>query len=649
MKKWLLLLVLLVIAIVVGVWLSAVQSSSPVEFGASADSGLLSADAASSDPKKAATSVKALDTTNFAECRRFTVDKQSEEGKWFRDSYESWGSYLAQGYSLDDITAAIDHLGNSNFAESFRITQLREHSQLQQTNHQLTQSFYDELSDDETEAAESMGFSIMRVVPNPQLVQFIALPEAEKAQQVGKQEVSVDDIAALMLDPQVAETDIQALLAQVANVNATVGFEQLASTSLLDFAIFGNRGAIVKQLLDGGMPLSNDRYLGASQEWALVNLSEQMDRDDAATAKAVNIVNLLIPYGAGSRFSQHSDTLIEGSIPRWYFKFDPSDIARLQQDYGLDLTQIPPREAMPMDDDSASSALISELELQRRDYLNQTLGVTDANDAFSRCNNTLAAVEQRWKAKRAGDELYALRQQYPDNTALLLQQAATIDPLVVDLYREQTISSYPQRVVPEAHDILMSLGRDNDIDRVISKLQPLELTVPQKNYVVLQALYFDGRYYRKLADSSLFSDDVPYYTLARHQLTKPFVEQLEQGGADLTDKDDRGKTLLYYAVAAHKLELMDYLQQQGYPFDLDELHGEDPLHQVLDVSRGDFDPAKLLPMVEILMRYQPTINPFHLQRLALMKLMYPALYQQLADKSPQLQVNDATPLPNVRP
>lgn len=648
MKKWLLLLALLVIAIVVGVWFFAVQSSSPVELSTSADSGLVSADAGQSDPQKAATPVKALDTTNFAECRRFTVDKQSEEGKWFRDSYESWGSYLAQGYSLDDITAAIDHLGNSNFAESFRVTQLREHSQLQQTNHQLTQSFYDQLSDDEAEAAESIGFNIQRVVPNPQLMQFIALPEAEKVQQVAKQEVSVDDLAALMLDPQVAETDIQALLTQVADVNATVGFEGLASTSLLDFAIFGNRGAIVKQLLDGGMPLNNDRYLGSSQEWALVNLSEQKNKGDAATAKAVNIVNLLFPYGAGARFSQHSDTLIEGDIPRWYFKFEPSDITRLQQDYGLDLTQIPPREAMPMDDDSASSALISELEQQRRDYLNQTLGVTDANNAFTRCNNTLVAVEQRWKAKRAGDELDDLQQQYPDNSALLLQQAARIDPLLVDIYREQTINSYPKHVALEAQDILGTLGRTNDIDSVISKLQQLELTVPQKNYVLLQALKFDGRYYRKLVESSLFSSDVPYYILAWPQLNKQFVQQLEQGGADLTDKDDRGKTLLYYAVDAHKLELMDYLQQEGYPFDLDEQHGEDPLHHVLDVSRGDFDPAKLLPMVEILMRYQPKVDQFHLRRMALLKLMYPALYQQLSQGYPQLQVTDDTPLPAVK-
>ncbi|KFZ39198.1 hypothetical protein HR45_02055 [Shewanella mangrovi] len=649
-RKWTLLLAaMVVVVIVLLLLLSTSHQPSSQQITPVAPQQFAVKNGAATAAGRSIPTASPPDPHNFADCRRLTKDKDKAENTWLWENYEQWDRYLAQGYSLDEITQAIDYLGNSNFAEEFRIKQLRKHSQLTQDNLSIQKTFEDNAPDDVLQGAKALGFKLQRKIPVPDLAEFMALDDAEKAKRPMPQQVSIDDVAYFLIDIETKEADIQRLLTHLENPAATVGYDKIATTSLLDYAIYGNRAGIVKQLLDAGVQPSNDRYLGSSQEWALINLSDHIFDDKTQVTVAVDIVNMLLPYDLGARFSAQDDKNIEGYIPRNYFRFEPPQVRQLMQDYGLDLMEIPQRDAIALDVKHRQSPLITELSRQRAEYLNQQFGIDDSPVFFQHCHDTLAEVRQRWQVASAPEQLKQLQQQYPDAPDLLMQQAAKIDPLLVDWYRQQTINSFPQRFVPESDAIFAPLNRDDDIDAAIKLAEQHQLSDVQKNNLFFQMLGYDGRYYRKLANSALYTVDVPYYILTQHNLSPLKVQRLEEGGADLANKDDHGKTLVYYAALQHNVALLNYLQQQGYPFDLDEDNGEDPLHAVLFPERYQFSAEHLLEMVDILMRYQPTIDEFHLRRMALLKLLYPLLYQQLSHHYPQLSVTDDMALPSVKP
>ena len=65
----------------------------------------------------------------------------------------------------------------------------------------------------------------------------------------------------------------------------------------------------------------------------------------------------------------------------------------------------------------------------------------------------------------------------------------------------------------------------------------------------------------------------------------------------------------------------------------------------LSIEPWQFKPEDAVEKVDLLMRYQPKIDQFHLRRMGLIKLKYPDVYQQIISAYPQLKVVDDNALP----
>ena len=73
--------------------------------------------------------------------------------------------------------------------------------------------------------------------------------------------------------------------------------------------------------------------------------------------------------------------------------------------------------------------------------------------------------------------------------------------------------------------------------------------------------------------------------------------------------------------------------------------GLDPLHVALSIEPWQFKPEDAAEKVDLLMRYQPKIDEFHLRRMGLIKLKFPDVYQQIISTHTQLKVVDDNALP----
>ena len=69
-----------------------------------------------------------LSVTDYQQCKQLIENNRVKSNNFGRS--QEWSKYLNDGYSIDDITSAIDHFSNSNFAASWRAEQLKKHSKL---------------------------------------------------------------------------------------------------------------------------------------------------------------------------------------------------------------------------------------------------------------------------------------------------------------------------------------------------------------------------------------------------------------------------------------------------------------------------------------------------------------------------------------
>ena len=87
-----------------------------------------------------------------------------------------------------------------------------------------------------------------------------------------------------------------------------------------------------------------------------------------------------------------------------------------------------------------------------------------------------------------------------------------------------------------------------------------------------------------------------------------------------------------------------------FPFIINDIapqlsKGLDPLHVALSIEPWQFKPEDAAEKVDLLMRYQPKIDEFHLRRMGLIKLKYPDVYQHIISAHTQLKVVDDNALP----
>lgn len=577
------------------------------------------------------------DTDNFQFCTSLMKDYRELGGNWFHTKNDDWKAYLAQGYPLDEVTLLIEHFGNSNFAASFRVEQLRKQSELSQTNNKLmklAKSIVPELF-------ESSGFGLMKRIPASHLSDYHKLSPNQRRAVLEQHPVSVDDAAYFIYKNEITEERLIELLNAVAEPSSTVGYQQLETTSLLDYAVYASNVAAVENLLQRGVLPTNNPYLGTSMDWALTKLKYRWKRPEREAA--VKIVQLLKDAGAGAKIKLLSEKAISGDFPRHSWKFDQRQIEELYHTYGLDLTTI--NRITPLTINS-NSELFSRLQEEKEQFLAHAMSLPEIKMQHAQCQKTIQNIADAWQHDDPLQVLNQLVSTYGNNVSEIENRLSEIDPNIVDLYR-RFYQKYrmPRQPIPGANNLLRPLSK-GQIDEVIASFQELNLNDANKNWLVFQILGYDPTYYGRLVDAGFVQGEIQYFEYTRKLLSPEVLSILADAGADLYHHDALGKTLLYYAVNSGDIGLVNYMADENIPFKLQNT-GEDPLHLALSATQISLSPDELEQLLPPLMHYNPEIDRFHLSRMALIKLQYPGSYQRISARYPQLAITDDTQLPTV--
>jgi len=576
----------------------------------------------------------------YRECSNFEDDFRKSESDWLKNEKPDWASFLVDGYSFDEVTTAVEYFQNSNFAVSFRVEQLRNNSTLVKDSNSLMQrakSLHPDVF------KKSSPFRIAIRVPQRALEKFNALSSSQKTSLLDSHKPTVDDVAYFINDKTYGDDDILLLLSKVEDPSAIVAYGRLDAISLIDYAAKANRVAIVEYLLDIGVNITEDAYLGSTMDWALTSLmsaSEGQSQQNAA-----RLVSLIWNNGGRANFIEPLDGGIEGRYPRQFFRFSNENIDLLQQLYGINLRLIEQRNSLNV---NKNSQLLSLLRKSREDYLANVLNKDEADDFRLKCKNVVAYLNGIWNPSSIYSVIEANIKQN-ESPQSIKERLAAIDPILVDKYLEQTLKIHNYSYVSGLDEIYGKVGQST-IFEIIDEVLSLGLSDKENSYVVIQLLGFDSSYFHELKNSGLMTKELSYSDYRRFGfLNLRNIEPLYESGANLTLIDEYGKTLVYYAAKNRDLALLKYMREENFPYQLSN-SGEDPLHSVLkenpQLSRAN--PFYIYDAVVALMEFNPEIDEFHLSRMALLKYKAPYNYFKIIQQYPKLEPKAEAPLPSIR-
>ncbi|QDE30112.1 hypothetical protein [Shewanella polaris] len=642
-RVWIVLVVILFVALT-GWFYFNQQLTDPIASSPSQPSKTLGNQIQNLPGPSLETDVKVIPTNNYAVCKTLLQNNDKQSGDWASDNYLGWDKYLNE-YSLDEVTLVVEKLSSEYAAVNFKVTQLRKNSELVQFNQKYTQLLHQDLVNQGVDLNDEFfrEATVTRKVPLPEFENISNLSLEQQKALFDNVTPTIDDAAALMLDKHVSDQMMIIILDHINGLNAIVGFEELDTVSILDYAIYGSRIDVVKYLLESGVEPTQDSYLASSMEWALSGLTYKPNHQTAA----IEMIKMLQARQVNARFNQQDRTLVEGFFPKNYYQFEAEKIESLLQLYGLDLLSI---EGKTLPRIAEDHPLLQALQAQQLAFSEQELNVTDLGNVLSQCRTTVNHINQQWQPKSSASLLDQAEKDYLLDPQQTINQLAKIDPSLVDcLITRVTPYQRPQRYIPNLNQQFRLLD-DGNINGFIDAVLTLPLTDANKNLLFTQALEFDSYFYDELLNSELYVDPIQYYDFNSHMFSPKFLSGLDDSGYDLYEQDNRGKTLLYYAVINGNLINITYIVDQKLPFKGRSTEpllskGLDPLHVALSIEPWQFKPEDAVEKVDLLMRYQPKIDEFHLRRMGLIKLKYPDVYQQIISAYSQLKVIDDNALP----
>ncbi|RTE86265.1 MULTISPECIES: ankyrin repeat domain-containing protein [Gammaproteobacteria] len=586
--------------------------------------------------QEVSTATALFDTSNLRECEIFQQEYNVARRNWLNGQEQAWGNYLQEGYSLIDVTLVMARFTHPRLAAGFRAEQLRWQSEVAIYNRDLNQS-----ASQSIEGFAASGMTFQRAIPLPGLDSFESMSESEKTQVLRELPVNVDDIAYFIYEGLPFE-DITMMLDSIEDPQSVVNYDRHDIVSLFDYAVVASRPKIVEELLLRGMTPTEDEFLASSMDWALLSLSRylQSERKD----ETVEVVKRLMGLGARARFESVSPSTVKGSFQGYDYHFNEEQLTSLRNDYQLDLTQIPELSSPLLDEEHP---LLMELSQNLNNHLSIALGTEHSSTLRDECWETVTAISQQWNP-RSKQEIYdELTEGLGEPPAGIHAMLSDIDPVLVDWYR--TYKEHPSRqrsFTPFPQEVNELLWARN-YDQAIEVLESHEFTPAESQSLFSQLLEFGPDIYPVLMSSSLRQGKIDYLQFVLRLRAPQEMQPLESLGADLRGFDERQKTLLFYAVDQMNSELVTYLVEEGFPYSFDDL-GQDPLHAALrqGVMRGSI--TELEQTVATLMSYQPQVDEFHRNRLAVLRLKYPDVYQNLVSRYPQLAIDNNQPLPRVR-
>lgn len=582
-----------------------------------------------------------IDTSNYTECTQMLRTTDEHKKTWSRNEYLTWTKYIKEdGYSLNEVTLAVEYFLNSNFAEMFRVGYLRAEAPLTKKNSTLQSQVIEMFP-----SLIKSGIKVTTTVPHPSLVGFSDVPQSEKAQIIAENDITVDDIAYFLLEPLFPDNDILLLIEALKNSHVVVSYDRYAAISLLDYAIISLRPKIVEALLNRGHSPTQDEYLGSSMEWALNAM--QSGYNNGKREQAANIILQLMDYSATARFKSQTKDLIEGYFPRRFYNFNAEKSQSLIIDFNLDLTIIRPREEISID---ARHPLIEEIRVKQLEAFAKQRNIPTAKQLIPLCEDTVEQLNNKWTPRSTSTVIKEFVARYGSNEAKLMAELAKLDPILVDYYQRQNVKNRYRK--PISKELIGRVNEAYNMFQTGEVQQGIEyvLTTPihesQHEWVMLRLMNYGESYYPAIFNSPIRVDFDDYSILRPSQLIKSSISSMVEAGALLDNSDLHGKTLVFYAAQKRDVDLLSYLYENQFLYSPNS-SGQDPMHVAINVRKNGADLQIIEATIDMLMKFQPHIDTFHLSRMALMKSYYPVAYSRIVQKHQSLKVEETTELPPV--
>jgi hypothetical protein len=591
-----------------------------------------------------------VDTSHYVQCFQVLREYYSADKYW--DKQIDWYLLLDEGYTLDAVSNAITflHHDNINFAILFRLEFERKNSELNRSNELLNEKInrkLPELAEANKEIAASLmsansaivSVSFQKELPIPSIV-FEGLSSKtfeEKRKILASQQPRVDDLAYFIESDELSDEDILLMLEYLPNPSQIVGYTRVDSSSLLDYATQNARLKVVEALLKRGLMPSTDKYQLTTFEFALSGLDEFFDTE--RRKDAVALVRLFEGMGGAARLEKQSLDEVTSQFMRFDFRFSKEQINSLLLEDGLDLSVIASRPLVQSDPDAP---LVKALLRRKKQALRNKMTFSNVEETVDACNKTENEIRNKWKPKSVSSFVWQFSQKNDLNEADMKAALGKIHPLIADHYPTRKVSTR-RKTKRDLQRYTRLLDDPNNGQFFFDRLAGKTLSDEERSVLFMAMLRGKAHSIDEVVNSEFFSSDKNYYWLS-WALNEEILEALESTSLDMRSTDEFGKTLLFYATEKKTTNLLEYLYEHDYPFH-QATWGEDPLHKTLKQANSERFIHKALAKIDVLMRYEPKIDKFHLQYMALLKLKYIDTYNQIVKKHPKLTVNEDTVLP----
>ena len=598
----------------------------------------LAPDAANNRKKQQASAPQA-----YLECRELKRTYSEDLIRWGRKlEPDKW---LKEGYSLDEVTFALEKYQNANFASQWRIGQI------------VSASF--DSDKDERVAKMREANEILRQLGNPvELRVSITYPREEfkDLDKMGRAArlliyrnypPTLEDLAALIRDHQLRDEIATEIIAEINDLNRPLqNTDNKNAIYIFDLFAIMNREYLLETLIDKGVSPKNDIYLPNALETSLQNLFFK-NTAGQDIEPAIKMIKKLMSLGLSVRYQINQDGALASDSQTLLFAFDPQMLSMLEENYDLDLLSLYKSETSLL-----PNSLIERLEIEKFAFQSKKYPDFDVEKISADCDTIIEAVDSRWKNPHSTDifvRLQELENNYHGDPEAIRSLLASKDPEQVDCYIEQQHmqESYEQNSLSINNLFFQYQPHNRRKTRLVDFLRQRPLDDSEKRWALSYVLRNqNAQLLEGLFELQLMPSKIDFYDFNWQTLEITFWEQLINGGLELSDLDSHGKNAMYFAVAHQKLALLEYFIKKGYTFS-PMSDTQDPLHRLLAPWKLGYSKKFAIDALRAFVPLSPAIDEHHRKRMRLIRLMDKEFYDQLVGILPSLSVSSEAPLPQA--
>jgi len=580
---------------------------------------------------------------SYLQCKQFTEDHYKITRKWQDSMQDNANTWLAEGYSPEEIAYAIEHFRNINFAQDWLVEHLLRNSRLKKENQALTEQLLSFLGSE-----SSLPISVEKKYPIKSLVGYQDMNEVEREEAIAEEAPTVDDIAAFIKSKELDEKGLLELLDHVeqpSEIMASVGSR--APIYMLEYSIATRMYGVTEALLQLGVEPMSNGYLRNALEIALHSLDADL-RNSRDVSVHIPIIKKLAAYNLSARHH----IIDNGGIEPWsnllYYRFDSEAIIRLVEEYDLDLISLgrPLQNKHPL----SGKELLSNLDKKKHEYLTSKYDNFPYEESLQNCKTLNENILKVWTPPLNiyyTSEGRKLEERYAKEPSFVRAELALRDPDFIDCIQG---IKYNERIGAEGRGELGKAYFANSPysrDWIVNFLQSREFSEDELSWIFYTSLVTDKmKDVKQLIELSVVPTYLDYRKFNWRSIKPSEITYLDSNGVDTKSVDWDGKTLLYYAVKQRRIDLVKFMLAENYPFHGDDV-SQDPLHVLLASWKNNYSPEAVLEMLPLIMAFKPEIDSFHLARMKLLVLRDNELYLKIVEQFPDLVPDGQTLYPEA--